>query len=442
MGAFHCASAWLGGEELAADVLVEEESGTIVAVHEGVAAPRDAHRFAGVVLPGLANAHSHAFHRALRGRGERARGSFWSWRELMYDLAGRLDPESLRELALAAFAEMACAGYTAVGEFHYLHFDPDGRRYGGHAMEQALAGAARDAGVRLTLLDACYLEGGPGEGVQGVQHRFADGSVGAWCERVDALADELDDEVVLGAAIHSLRAVPPEAAARVAAWAAGRGAPLHAHVSEQQGENEAVLAAYSATPTAALDRAGALGPGFTAVHATHLTASDRSALGRSGSSVCICPTTERHLADGIVELTALRGAGARVCLGSDSQSVVDPFEEQRCLEGHERLRSFERATMTPGERLTAAATAAHHAIGRPRGGALRPGAPCDLVHIGLRSVRLAGTGDDPLAALAAAATAADVVDVVVGGAPVVEAGRHRRFDVAELLERSVAAAWS
>lgn len=443
MATFHCARAWLGGDELASDVLVEEESGNIVAVQKGAPPPPGAHRLAGTVLPGFANAHSHAFHRALRGRVGESAENFWSWRVAMYELADRLDPTTLHDLALGAFAEMACAGFTAVGEFHYLRFDPEGHEYDEpHAMAVAVAEAARAAGVRLTLLDACYLEGSPGLPVDGTQRRFADPSAEAWARRADDLGAALGDDVVVGAAIHSVRTVPPGAASTVAAWADRHGVPLHAHVSEQTEENEAALAAYGATPTVVLERAGALSERFVAVHATHLTGADRAELARHGASVCVCPTTERELADGLVELAPLRDAGIALCLGTDSQAVVDPFEEQRCLEGHERLRTRRRGTLPPAALLEAAGAAGHRAIGRPRGGVLRAGAPCDLVHVADGSLRLAGVDDASVGGILAAAVAADVRDVVVGGRTVVRDGVHVARDVAGLLGAAVRRVWS
>ena len=206
----------------------------------------------------------------------------------MYALAERLDPERYLALARATYAEMALAGITTVGEFHYLHHGPDGTPYGDpNEMGRALIAAAAEAGIRITLLDCCYLHGGIGAAPEGAQRRFSDGSAEAWAERVDEL--EESESVRIGAAIHSMRAVDPEAAAVVAAWARKRDRPLHAHVSEQPAENEACLEAYGRTPTALLADAGALDANFTAVHATHLDDGDVTLLGGSGSCCCVCP---------------------------------------------------------------------------------------------------------------------------------------------------------
>ncbi|HEX8781507.1 MAG TPA: formimidoylglutamate deiminase, partial [Nocardioides sp.] len=212
-------------------------------------------RLPGLTVPGLANCHSHAFHRALRGRTQRERGTFWTWRDQMYAVAGRLDPDTYLALARATYREMVAAGITAVGEFHYLHHGPDGTPYDDpNAMGHALVQAAREAGLRITLLDTCYLSSGFGKPPEGVQVRYDDGSADAWAERVAALQD--DDSTRVGAAIHSVRAVPRDQLPTVVA--ATRGRPLHAHVSEQPAENDACLAAYGLTPAALLAEAGAL----------------------------------------------------------------------------------------------------------------------------------------------------------------------------------------
>jgi formiminoglutamate deiminase len=283
----------------------------VVAVEAGGDAPAGARRLAGLVLPGLANAHSHAFHRALRGRTHAGRGDFWSWREGMYALAARLEPDSYLALARAAYAEMALAGITTVGEFHYLHHPPGGGRYANpNAFGEALAAAAAEAGVRLTLLDACYLRADvDGSPLAGTQLRFGDGDADAWAERASAL-DATAARV--GAAIHSVRAVPPAAMRVVAAWAEERAVPLHLHLSEQLRENQACLAATGLSPTGLSAETGVLGPRTTAVHATHLADDDLRLLGGSITGACICPTTERDLADGVgLGGPALRSPSAR-----------------------------------------------------------------------------------------------------------------------------------
>jgi formiminoglutamate deiminase len=420
--------------------LIEVEGERIVSVTEGADPPPGANRLAGITIPGLANGHSHAFHRALRGRTHRQGGDFWTWRELMYQVAGTLDPDGYLELATAAYAEMAMAGITAVGEFHYLHHDPAGRPYADpNAMGEALAEAARRAGVRLTLIDICYLRAGlDGRPLAGAQVRFGDGGAGAWAERAGAFRERPGVRVAAG--IHSVRAVDERAMATVAAWAAGRGAPLHLHLSEQPAENQACLAATGRTPAALAEGAGVLGPRTTAVHATHLTDADVARLGASGTAVCLCPTTERDLADGVGPARALADAGSPLCLGTDSNAVVDLFEEARAVELDERLVTGRRGHHDPAGLLAAATAAGMDALGWDAG-PLAPGRLADLVTVDLGSVRLAGARPaEAVDQVVFAATAADVTSVVVSGRQVVGDGRHLLVDdVPGALARAIAA---
>ena len=442
---WHAQFAWLG-DAVASDVLIEADGERITRVAAGVPAPRGAARLPGLTLPGLADAHSHAFHRALRsraqahtgrrrGEGAGARhGTFWTWREQMYKIADRLDPASYRSLATAVFAEMALAGISCVGEFHYLHHGPGGVPYDEpNAMGEALIAAASDAGIRITLLDACYLAGGIGEPLKGPQLRFGDGSAGNWARRVDSLYEATDKagrlHARVGAAIHSVRAVPREQLRAVASWAKEHRAPLHVHLSEQPAENEACLDAYDMTPTRLLAESGALGALTTAVHATHLTGEDIGLLGATMTGVCMCPTTERDLADGIGRARDLADAGAPICLGSDQHVVIDMFEEARAVELDERLRTRLRGHWTAGELLTAATSGGHYALGWPEAGRLEPGAYADLVTVALDSVRTAGAAPEHAAEAAVfAATAADVREVVVSGRRIVHDGRHLLID--------------
>ncbi|QNN54223.1 formimidoylglutamate deiminase [Nocardioides mesophilus] len=420
-------------------VLVAVEEGRFVRVETGVAAPPGAHRLAGLTVPGLANCHSHAFHRALRGRTQRERGTFWSWREQMYALADRLDPDRYYDLARATYREMLAAGFTSVGEFHYLHHGRGGRPYDEpNAMGVALVEAARDVGIRIALLDACYLGSGIGTPADGVQQRFSDGDAEGWASRLERLEHAGGEEVVVGAAIHSVRAVPRDQIHLVADWADAHRAPLHAHLSEQVAENVACLAAYGETPTGVLEEAGALGPRSTVVHATHLTDADVALLGDSRSHVCFCATTERDLADGIGPSRLLHEAGALLTIGSDSHAVVDPFEEMRAVELDERLASQERGHWSAAELLTAASAAGHRSLGFPDAGRIAVGAPADLVTLDLLSPRTAGTGGSAETAVFAAG-AADVVHVVAQGRVVLEPGQQR--DVGAALDRAVRAVW-
>jgi formiminoglutamate deiminase len=436
-----------------AGVLLEEKDGTWESVTTGVPTPPPhAERLRGLTLPGLANTHSHAFHRALRARSQEQAGTFWSWRDLMYKVAAALDPDLYRSLARAVFAEMTLTGYTAVGEFHYLHHGPGGRPYDDpNEMGVALIEAAAAAGIRLTLLDTLYLRGGFDRPLDGPQLRFADRSATAWAERASALAATAERAsgavagprggpgVHVGAAIHSVRAASPEEAAVAALWAAERGVPLHAHVSEQRRENQQCDAARGVTPLVSLDSSGALGPLFTAVHGTHLTPPDIALLGGAGGACCACPTTERDLGDGIGPFESMDAAGIRLALGSDSHAVVDGFEEARALEMHARLSCERRGVLAPGAVMAAATAGGMESLGLGSG-ILAAGALADLVSVRLDSVRTAGADPVLVASAAFAATAADVDTVVVGGRTVVAGGHHLLVDdVAGELARAVTA---
>ena len=434
--AFWAPYAWLGAA-VEQDVRVTVANGRITGITPE-SEPGDAVRLTGLLLPGMANAHSHAFHRALRSRVQVGSGTFWTWRDMMYTTAGELDPESYFALARAVYAEMALAGITAVGEFHYLHHAPGGARYADpNAMGEALIAAAAEAGIRITLLDTCYLSSGFGEPPTRQQQRFSDGSAAAWAERAAALKD--GEHVRTGAAVHSVRAVPADQLATVAAWAEERGAPLHVHLSEQPAENEACLAAHGVTPTRLLADHGVLGPRTSAVHATHLTEDDIQLLAGSRSTVCMCPTTERDLADGIGPARQLASLGTPITLGSDSHAVIDPFEEARGLELNERLRSRRRGNWTAAALLRAATEDGHASLGWPDAGRLEAGALADFCTVRLDSVRTTGVPPRMGAEAAVfAATAADVADVVVGGRVVVRDGEHQTVgDIAAALREAI-----
>ena len=443
---YWCEYAWLGGDTAAPGVLLQVNGDRITDVVAEVAeAPARSAMLRGVTLPGLVNAHSHAFHRALRGRTQLGRGSFWTWREQMYAVAARLTPATYYELARAVYAEMALAGITCVGEFHYLHHDVEGAPYTDpNAMSQALVDAARDAGVRLTLLDTCYLTADVGgTPLTGTQLRFDDHSVTGWAERAEGMAARLAEhaEVRMGAAIHSVRAVPAEALPVVSDWATRHRAPLHVHLSEQRAENDACQSAHGCSPTELLSKVGALGPHTTAVHATHLSPTDIGLLGLSGTGVCMCPTTERDLADGIGPAHELGSAGSPVSLGSDSQAVIDLLEEARGVELDERLASQERGHWSAKELLCAATSSGAGALGWPELGHLASGQLADFSTIGFDSVRTAdAVSSSALETAVFAATAADVQSVVVGGRVVVRRGRHALVDdVAGCLRTAVRA---
>ncbi|WP_343244127.1 formimidoylglutamate deiminase, partial [Streptomyces sp. SID7958] len=361
--------AWLG-DRVEPGVTAEVRDGVFTAVVPGVTAPPPgAEVLRGLTLPGLANAHSHAFHRALRGTVQVGSGTFWTWREVMYSVADRLTPDTYHRLARAVYAEMALAGITAVGEFHYLHHAPGGTPYADpNAMGEALIAAAAEAGIRITLLDTCYLSAGFGQPPNHHQLRFSDGTADAWADRVSRLT--APDHARIGAAVHSVRAVPAAQLPTVAGWAEERRAPLHVHLSEQTAENDACREAHGRTPARLLADHGVLGPRTTGVHNTHLTGEDIALIGGSGTGTCMCPTTERDLADGIGPAAALQSKGSPLCLGSDSHAVVDLLEEARAMELNERLRTRTRGHWTANALLRAATADGHAALGWDRAGTI------------------------------------------------------------------------
>ena len=402
---------------VADDVLVTIEGGRFVAPDPSA----DAIRLAGLTIPGLANCHSHAFHRALRGRTQRGQGTFWTWRDQMYDVAARLTPDTYFALALATYREMAAAGISSVGEFHYLHHQSDGAAYDEpNAMGLALIEAAKQAGIRITLLDTCYLSAGFGKPPEGPQVRYSDGSADAWAERVAALTSS--EHARIGAAIHSVRAVPRDQLATVAQ----HPGPLHVHLSEQRAENEQCQAAYGTTPTRVLHDAGALTSRTSLVHATHLTETDIALIGGETSYATFCPTTERDLGDGIGPSRKLHDAGARLTLGSDSHAVIDLFEEMRAVELNHRLATEQRGHWTAGELIMAATSTGHLSLGWDDAGRIEAGQRADLVTIDTATPRTAGTGADQHTAVYAA-TGADITQVVVDGRVVFRKGDEREI---------------
>ncbi len=439
-GHYWCELAVVDGR-LRGGVAIEIEAGRFRSVAGDVACQPGAHRLRGLTIPGLANTHSHAFHRALRSRTQTGSDSFWTWREVMYRAAQRLDPETYHRLARATFAEMALAGVTCVGEFHYLHHAPDGSPYANpNEMGNALLAAAAEAGIRITLLDTLYLHGAltpdgylaPGA----AQRRFADADVEAWVERVGDLQPTGVQRI--GAAIHSVRAVDPASMERLVASV--DTAPIHAHVSEQFAENEACSEYHHRTPLEVLADAGVVSDRFTAVHATHLTERDVELLAVAGSTVAMCPTTERDLGDGIGRTDLFAASGVPLALGSDSHAVIDILDEARAVELDERLRSRQRGIHSAGELLAMATVNGHRALGWDDAGVIAVGHRADLVTVALDSVRTAGSSQGAALETAVfAATAADITDVLVDGRSVVADRNHVSIPVAAELDASISA---
>jgi formiminoglutamate deiminase len=433
MTAYLLERAWVDGS-FRDDVLVTVEDGRFTSVEPDADPPR-AVPVRGLVVPGLANTHSHAFHRALRGRTQRERGTFWTWRDQMYDVAARLDPDTYLALARATYREMAAAGITCVGEFHYLHHQPDGTPYAEpDEMGQALVEAARQAGIRITLLDTLYLSSGFGAAPEGAQVRYSDGSVEAWSERVDGFRAVTHARG--GTAVHSVRAVPATDLDAVAATVDDR--PFHVHLSEQVAENERCLETYGVTPARLLADHGLVGPGTSLVHATHLGDDDVDLIGAARAHVSFCPTTERDLGDGIGPSRRLHDAGARLTLGSDSHAVIDHFEEMRAVELDERLATQQRGHWTAAELLTAATTTGHASLGWDDAGAIAVGRRADLVVLDPASPRTAGGGRDENAVVFAA-VAEDVRRVMVDGRWVVEDGD--RATIGRELDEAIHTVW-
>lgn len=406
------------------------------------------------ILPGLVSAHGHAFQRAIRSRTEvrpRAGSNFWSWREVMYAVAARVGPDDLHAVARLVFLEMARAGVTTAGEFHYLHLDPRGQPYADpDELARRVIAAARDVGLRISLLRASYARAGFRRPFDAGQRRFLEASPDAAVLAVDRLAAAYREDplVSFGLAPHSVRACPIEWVSALAREAECRRVPLHVHASEQPREVEECRAEHGVSPVKLLEMAGALGPRTTAVHAIHVSQEDVAALGRSGATVCACPTTERDLGDGIVPADRLLAAGARLALGSDSCVEVDLLGEARALEGHLRLLRGERAVLADeggatdslARRLHAIASAGGMASLGLAGGALAPGEAADFVVVSLDDPSIAGASATDLVTSVVFSMARTAVrDVYVAGVPVVRDGRSARLDEATVVGEARAA---
>ena len=319
--------------------------------------PMATHQGRRIALPGLATAHSHAFQRLLRGRTHATPeqpGSFWSWRGLMYQLAEQINPEQIFAISRFAFTELALAGYTAVGEFHYVHHGPEGTPYEDRiAMSDAVVRAAREAGLRITLLRVLYQRGGYDQAPEGAQRRYCDDKIEDAFEDIEALRERFagDSYVKVGLAAHSVRAVSAEWIKQAAEFTREHKMPFHMHVSEQPREIDECLAEHQRRPVELLDELGALSDRFVAVHATHLEEHEIQKLGAARSFACLCRTTERDLGDGLPQAAALRAAGVRLCTGVDSHAIADAFEEARAIELDERTRTLGRQVVGDGSYL-------------------------------------------------------------------------------------------
>ena len=428
------------------------EIGTDLTPNAAPGEPLAVERLAGrALLPGFVNVHSHAFQRGLRGRGETfsapgadsaddrsekerlAKDNFWSWREAMYDLVGSLDAAAFKALCRRAFREMLRCGITTVGEFHYLHHLESSCDY---ALDALVLEAAAEAGIRIALLQACYMTGGIEQPLRGAQKRFECDSLDAYWRQMDRLAGLLDPGTQsLGVVAHSIRAVPPADLEELHAEARARGMVFHMHVEEQRLEIAEAMRVYSRRPMALLNERLDIGPHFVAVHCTHTDPRDMAAFLAAGGQVCICPLTEGNLGDGIADLPGMlagessraRRHGGAICLGTDSNSRLSMTEEMRWLEYAQRLRQERRGVARDGEgrvgrRLFAAATAAGAAALDVEAGEIAPGRWADLITLDLAAPSLDGwTPDTLLDAFIFGARDEVVAEVMVGGRWVVGA---------------------
>jgi len=357
------------------------------------------------LLPGMVNAHSHAFQRGLRGRGERfpeGAGSFWTWRESMYGLVEQMDEQRIHALSRQAFSEMLAAGVTTVGEFHYLHHDATCR---GFAFDEVVLHAARETGIRIVLLNAYYRTGGVGEPLRGGQRRFETTDPDAYWAQMDRLASMLDPATQsLGAVAHSIRAAPLEDFVAIHQESNRRGIPFHVHVEEQRKEIDQCLDRYGKTPMAMLNESLDIDARFTAVHCTHTDPGDMRAFLDAGGNVCICPLTEANLGDGIANVPGILDAGGRICLGTDSNARLSFTEEMRWLEYVQRLAGNRRGVCTAGggsdgnvarELWSMATTHGARAL-RIDAGAIEPGLAADFCTIDLDAQSLEGWDQETL----------------------------------------------
>jgi len=418
----------------AEDVRIAIESGRISSVVAD-SQSLDGDFSAGIVIPGLANAHSHAFQRVLAGhteqRGPADRDNFWTWRSRMYALAGRVDSKSLTTIARQVYTEMLATGYTSVAEFHYLHNEP-GESGTSEAMFEAIATAASDTGIRLTYVPVLYERAGFAEPEPTIdQQRFAR-SVDELIKHYETTSKLADGAFQTGIGAHSLRAVSAESLGRIAGVARHDGVPMHLHIAEQQREVDQSLDALGARPVEWLLDNCDVGKNWCLVHATHIDEREISAIARSGAVVCLCPSTEANLGDGLFPLQAYLEQGGHIAIGSDSHVSINPFEELRWLEYGQRLISQSRNVAAigraeTGRSLFELAAAGGAAATGQKSGEIASGANADLVVLDDDSPMLAGhTTRSLMDALVFSGFTLPIDRVMVNGEWLVIDGRHRR----------------
>lgn len=369
-----------------------------------------------VIVPGLVNAHSHSFQRAIRGRTEHKTGAdhdtFWTWREAMYRAANRLSPKDIYHVARMAFLEMLLTGITTVREFHYLHNAPDGSRYEDpNLLAKQVIRAADEVGLRIVLVRTAYARAGFEKPPNPLQARFITPSVDTFISDTERLRES--GMAPLGIAPHSIRALPLDYIRELATYARSKDMDVDMHVAEQPAEIDACLAEYGQRPVELLHDNGVLDSRFTAVHAIHITQGEINLLGAARSTVCACPTTERNLGDGPVPADRLLEAGVRICLGSDSNAQIGILEDARSLEYHLRMSKLERAVLSSEKLLTAAI------------GSGRASDASDFFTLDVNDLSLAGVDEESLVAqIVFSAERTAVRDVFVNGQLVVQDGQH------------------
>lgn len=388
------------------------------------------------LLPGFVNAHSHSFQRLIRGKSESritSGSDFWSWRGTMYHAASQLSPQDVYDVARMAFLEMAFAGTTTVGEFHYLHNAPDGSPYEDlNILAREVIAAARSVGLRIVLLRAAYLRSGYDLPPDPGQMRFFE-SIRSFLDNMGPLMREYPNgsQVGFGVAPHSIRAVPLNDLKEIVEWNRTKKLPLHMHVSEQVGENAACIREYGLTPLELLNGERILDPRFTAVHAIHITPAEINMLAEAKATICACPTTERNLGDGIFPADQAMAAGIRIALGSDSQAQIDPLEDARELDYHLRLQQQKRAILDhdPAKALAAslfecATIHGARSLGVP-GGSLKPGDFADFFTVDLNDLSIAGhSAEDLLPIIVFSLNQTAIRDVVVNGKMILKDRKH------------------
>ena len=449
--------AWLpdliftGGRFQSGLALVSDSSGLIVKLAR-VEDLKDEKRISltnRAMLPGMVNAHSHAFQRVLRGRTEhRTRNqqdSFWTWRELMYSAATRLTPEDIYDASRMAFLEMAVSGITSVGEFHYLHHAPDGIAYDDpNLLAKEVVRAASDVGLRIALLRVAYARSGFQVEQNPKQARFIESDPAAYLKNLENLRGDLRDTATawVGVAPHSVRAVPLAYLRTVVAFANESGLKIHMHVAEQPAEISACVEEYGRTPVALLATEDLLSERFTAVHAIHVTPKATPSFAKTGAMACACPTTERNLGDGVFPADEYFKHNVPICLGTDSHAQIDLLEDARELEYHLRLQKLERAVLDNQFQVSSSESQVEDrgwlaarlfecatingalSLGSP-GGTLEPGKAADFFTVALSDPSIAGASTgDLLSSIVFSLSRAAICEVAVGGKPIVSEGRH------------------